>query len=560
MYTLYPHQNDAINSIYRYFLEGNTGNPIVGMPTGTGKSLVIGEFVRRVMQEYPRNRVTCVTHVKELIKQNSERLVELWPQAPLGVYSAGLKRRDTLPPIVYGGIQSMVHRKHEFGHRDLILIDECHLLGPKDDTQYAEFIGTMRHINPYVKVIGFTATAYRLGQGLLTDGENPLFTDFCFDITGLEPFNKLIRDGYLSPPISKRTATKIDISGVKINKDGDYDEDELQEILDTPDINRQVCLEMREYGMNRHCWLIFTTGVKHSEHVAEILNYNGIPSCAVHSKMVGDKRDQAIKDYKQGRLRCLVNFNVLTTGFDHRPIDFIGMLRPTKSTGLWVQMLGRGTRPSPETHKLNCLTLDFARNTAELGPINDPVIPLPRGTKNMKPGVMPTKICDECGTYNHVNARVCEYCGAPFPERQSRLDKTASNLDLLRESPTEVKDALLEWFDVQRVSYTRLFATNKIYMQVSYICGIRIFNENIYLEGDSKFKTKSIKWWKERMGSEYAPPTVDEALKYASALATPTRIRVDLSVMPNKIVEVEGLHRMTVPSNAPIWWNGAAAK
>ncbi len=564
MYTLYPHQNDAVNSIYQYFLEGNVGNPLVAMPTGTGKSLVIGDFIKRILAEYPKNRIACITHVKELIKQNSERLVQMWEHAPYGIYSAGLHRRESSNPIIYGGIASMIHDPLAFGHRDLILIDEAHLLGPNQDAMYNKFIAAAKSINPYVKTIGFTATAYRLGQGLLTDGDNPLFTDFCFDITGLQAFNQLIADGYLSPPISKRTVAKIDLSNVALNNQGEYELHALEEATDHPDINRQVCLEMCEYGADRRCWLVFAAGVDHAEHIAEILNMFGIPTMAVHSKMPGEKRDKAIADYKAGKLRCLVNNNVLTTGFDHRPVDFIGMLRATMSTGLWVQMLGRGTRPSPETGKTNCLTLDFVGNTRRLGPINDPLIPVARGKASKTAGVMPTKICDACNTYNHVNAVVCAYCGAPFPSRASKLEDTADTLELLRESPP-IDGPIYEWFDVQRVLYAKLFGHNRVYLQCSYVCGVRIFYENVFLEGENKLKGKAVAWWKRRMGSETAPPTIDEALKYTSALATPTKVQVQLNAMLNgrvvpKVIAVEGLQRMNVPTNANIWWNGATTQ
>src|SRR5690606_23327156 len=98
------YQEYAIASIFRYFEQGGKGNPIVAMPTGTGKSVVIGGFIREVMLRYPGQRIIVLTHVKELIEQNYKKLLALWPTAPAGVYSAGLRRREIGLPITFAGI------------------------------------------------------------------------------------------------------------------------------------------------------------------------------------------------------------------------------------------------------------------------------------------------------------------------------------------------------------------------------------------------------------------------------------------------------------------------
>jgi DNA repair protein RadD len=169
MYTPRWYQEEAIKSIFSYFME-NDGNPIIALPTGTGKSIVIADFVKKVFSYYQGQRVMMLTHVKELIKQDYQKLIDVWPTAPAGIYSAGLNRRDHLYPITFAGIAS-VHKKPElFGKQDLAIIDECHLVSARSNTMYLKFIDAMRAINPALKVIGLTATKYRLGQGLLTEG------------------------------------------------------------------------------------------------------------------------------------------------------------------------------------------------------------------------------------------------------------------------------------------------------------------------------------------------------------------------------------------------------
>lgn len=524
-FKLHWFQEEAIHSIYNYF-QTNSGNPIVAMPTGTGKSFVIAGFVRNVLQAWPNQRFLMLTHVKELIDQNARRLTQAWPQAPLGIYSAGLNARDVMHPIIFGGVASVANAVELIGHRDLLLIDECHLVGLKESAQYLQIIRGLKLINPWLKVIGFTATPFRMGQGRLTEPMEdrktgatlePIFSDVCYDVTGLEAFNRLIAEGYLAPLIPKKTGTELDVSNVSINyANGDYSQKALQNAVDQDPINQAAVQELCTYGQDRRKWLVFASGIEHSEHLAEMLRAYGVPAAAIHSKISDGERDQRLADFRSGRLRALTNNNVLTTGFDVPEIDLIGMLRPTTSVVLWVQMLGRGTRPADG--KRNCLVLDFAGNTRRLGPINDPIIPKQRGKGT---GEVPVKICDACGTYNHTRATHCAGCGAEFTF-QIKITKTADTTQLLRSDLPQV-----EFFDVHRVIYNRFVTrSGKTTLRVNYLCGMRQFHELIFLEQHNTFAGKRARdWWTQRHWGE-APQTVDEALVYLPELRTPRRIRV----------------------------------
>jgi DNA repair protein RadD len=197
----------------------------------------------------------------------------------------------------------------------------------------------------------------------------------------------------------------------------------LQAAVDDADITYRALTEAVQIGQSRRSWTAFASGIDHAIHIAEMLRGTfGIDAAEVHSKMPDKERDRRIEAYKRGELRCIVNKDILTTGFDHPPIDLILMLRPTMSTGLWVQMLGRGTRPYDPaingylpgfpTKKFDCCVLDYAGNTRRLGPINDPVIPKPKGKG--RAGDAPVKICDACGAYNHTSARFCLVCNNEF--------------------------------------------------------------------------------------------------------------------------------------------------
>lgn len=327
-------------------------NPLVAMPTGTGKSLSIGRFIAGAVKAYPQTRVLMMTHVKELIEQNANKLLEIWPEAPLGIYSAGLGKKQ-LAPIVYAGVQTIKNNIDKLGRIDFAIIDEAHLLSPKDDGTYKDIITRLQAVNPYMPVIGFTATPYRLGIGSLTN--NGIFTDTAIDLTTLEAFNRLVNEGYLAPLVTKRRGNiVVDTSNVGLSN-GEYKQAELQRAADDTQLTNAIVYDIliNAYSAGRSSAIIFASGIEHAQHISDCFAHYGVEVPAVHSKMESGQRDRILQDFKAGRYWGMVGNNIFTTGFDHPPIDFIACVRPTTSTGLWVQMLGRGTRPSFGKH--NCI-------------------------------------------------------------------------------------------------------------------------------------------------------------------------------------------------------------
>jgi DNA repair protein RadD len=528
------YQQDAIDSIFNDLMN-TSGHPVVAMPTGTGKSVVIAGAITQCIRYYPRTRFAMLTHVKELVEQNANKLTDMWAGAPLGINCAGLKRRDTMHPIIFGSIGSSVNNIEEFGHRDVCFIDEAHRVSPKENTSYVKSFKVLKQINPNIRFVALTATQFRMGQGLITN--DGVFTHTCYDITGIEAFNRLIREGYLSPLYPKPTKTKLDISDVKITG-GEYNLGELQAAVDKNEVTQAALKEVLEAGYDRRSWLVFASGVDHAEHISEQLNAMGIATAAVHGdtkRCTNEQRDRYIKDFKFGKLRCLVNNNILTTGFDHPPIDLIVMLRPTTSPGLWVQMLGRGTRPCEG--KNDCLVLDFAGNTMSLGPINDPRIPKAKGKAK---GVAPAKLCLACNTYNHTKATHCIKCGNEFTF-EVKIQDTASTQPLMVE-----EIPVTEMFDVTRVIYNKQEGNEnkKPMIKVTYMCGVRQFVEWVCLDHSGYPKHKANNWWRTRHG--YTPPEPDEfgtatdkAMNKINELLTPTRIKVWLNKKYPEILSYE---------------------
>lgn len=509
---LRQYQQMAHDGVLNY-LFNNAGNPAVAMPTGTGKSHVIAALCSTFLWTWPDTRIIMLTHVKELVKQNLAKLQESWSDAPIGVYSAGLGRKEPFHPIVYGGVQTVMNSIEKLGRRDIVIIDENHLVSHNADTAYQKII---KHFSEQsrVRTIGFSATQYREGLGMITG--NGIFHDVAVDQTTMEWFAYFVAHGYMVPLIPRRTRTEIDLSKVGMSN-GDYNLVHLQQAVDVDAITYAALQELCEWGHDRTSWMVFASGVDHAEHVAQALAYFGIPAVTVHSKITGEERDKRIADFKIGAYRCLVVNNIGTIGFDHPPIDLIGMLRPTASTALWVQMLGRGTRPSPMTSKRNCLVLDFARNTVNLGPIDDPYIPKRKGLGTGDP---PVWICPACGVYNHAAARFCMACDEKHTFEQ-KLYSQSSDVELMSSDAPDIR-----YFNVEQVYYN-LHQKNgsRDTIKVTYRCGLRSFNEWICLEHDGFPKHKAHQWWKERHHNE-PPQTTAEALQYVRELRKPSRVSV----------------------------------
>lgn len=563
------YQEEAVDKLFDYYstprpLDQN-GNPVAKnavlcLPTGTGKSVIIAEFFRRAFALHMSTRAFMLTHVKKLIEQNAKKMLEVWPHAPLGIYSAGLKSRDTVQPLIFGGIQSVVKKIENFGFRDFLVIDEAHLVG--DDGSYLKAIEALLKINPFLKVIMLTATPYRLGMGLLTNG--PIATDIIYDLCNVEGFARLIAEGFICPPIPKRTKTQLDVRGVGLGS-SDFNQKALQVAVDKEPTTLAALAEAVAYGNNpqdyRHCWLIFASGQEHADHIGEMLNnYFGIPTVVIHDGLTDAENDKSLELWQTAQARACVSMNKMTTGLDHPPVDLIIMLRPTASPGLWVQMVGRGTRPYDgrlrahyipgfEYIKLNCLVLDFAGNTRRLGPIDNPLIPRQKGEG--PPGDAPVKVCETCDSYNPASVRFCVVCGAEFLFKE-KLYAEAGNDELLKNDMP-----LIEMINVDRmviVPHTTLKGDGSI--KIAYYCGIRTYYEQKSVETRSGFYTHRSKNWF-RQFYNYAVPVhtvanVDfkdeewddvpnnnaDILRLAPGFRTPRRIQVWLNAQPKP--EVQG--------------------
>lgn len=439
---LRKYQQRAIEDLYKW-MGNNKGNPCLVLPTGSGKSHIVAAFCKNAVQNWPDTKIMMLTHVKELIEQNAEKMRQHWPGAPMGIYSAGMRRKQLGEPITFAGIQSIHKKASRVGHIDICIIDECHLVNHKAIGMYRAFLDELLVMNPSMRVVGLTATPYRLGHGLITD--KPAIFDDLLDPVTIE---ELIQKGFLAPLSSKITKTNYDLSGVH-KRGGEFIESELQAAVDTDENNDAVIREVIALAGDRKSWLFFCTGVHHAHAIADSLRREGISAACVTGETPKEEREKILSDFKAGRIQALTNANVLTTGFDAPNIDLIAMLRPTMSASLYVQMAGRGMRLKEHTD--HCLVLDFAGVVRTHGPIIAVTPPQRKGEEGRGAGEAPVKVCDNCDELVAISAKECPACGMAFPEPEKKVLKL-HNDDIMGVSGTEM--VVTDWLWRKHTSKT----------------------------------------------------------------------------------------------------------
>ena len=476
----------------------------------SGKSLILAKFIEEVLRQWPDQRILLLAHRKELLQQNLEKLLAFYPNAPVGVYSAGLKQRQLGYSVTIAGIASVHNKARQIGWTDLVIIDEAHLLSNDEDTMYRKLIQELSEINPKVKVIGLTATPYRMKTGMLTD-KGGIFTDIAYDIE----LGRLVKEGYLCPLVSKIPKTQADLSSVKV-RGGEFVAADAERAMDIDELTEAAIDEMDLYLSDRSSWIVFCSGVEHAKHVSAALNSRGHEAEFIVGETDDIFRAATLRRFKEGKLKCLVNCDVLTTGFDAPNIDAIVLLRPTKSVGLYVQMLGRGSRLSPG--KQTCIVLDFAGNIERHGPVDCVRIQRRAGGEGKEVTTAPVKTCPDCGTAIAISVMVCPTCGYEFPTKQAHdVVATTKSVMMTLEPPQRWR--------VMGVEYKKHVKPDKApSLRVTYQCEgdgnlqRKKVSEWVCLEHRGFAHQKAVKWWLDSHRDHKMPEiisiprTIDQAL------------------------------------------------
>lgn len=533
MIDLRYYQQESVNAVYAHLQQKPDTNPCAVLPTGAGKSIVIAKIVSDAATLW-NGRILILAHVKELLEQNAAKIAALCPDLKIGMYSAGLNRRDTENQVLVAGIQSVYNKAAELGKFDLILIDEAHLIPPDGDGMYQTLLQEEKKINPNVRLIGFTATPYRLRGGLICKPKN-LLNEICYEIGVRE----LIMRGYLSPLRSKNGKTKADLHDLHIRA-GEFLADEVAAKMDNENLVYFACREIVNLTEKRKKVLIFASSVAHAQHIKEKIEEISGSECGIvigstqkedRAEILDRFKDKQIQADLFGNmkptLKFLVNVGVLTTGFDAPAVDTVVLLRPTASAGLYYQMVGRGFRLSPDTGKTDCMILDYGGNIMRHGPVD--MIRVEEENRNgRKKQSPPMRECPECQAVFPAGRTTCPDCGYVMPREEGKLHHgtRAASDGILSDQSSETE------FEVRRIFYSKHCKKNAPEkpptMRVEYSIGFDDFiSEWICPEHTGYARKKSEKWWKERAGFDL-PDTVEECLIYAESgkLKRPIRITV----------------------------------
>jgi DNA repair protein RadD len=382
-FQLRDYQQEAVSATIKHFRKTNTSAVIV-LPTGSGKSLVIAELARLA-----KRKILILTHVKELVEQNHQKYESYGLTA--GIYSAGLKLKQTQHQVTFASIQSAARNLDDFSESySLIIIDECHRVNllsqeslndesndkSKDNSkeqssgnQYQQVIEKIMSVNPTAKLLGLTATPYRLGMGWIyrkhyhgiMRSEQPRPFEHCiYEL----PLRYLIKRKYLTrPTLVDATIEHYDFSQLRGNASGEYNSSDVNSLLTKNHrVTKGIIEQVIELAEKRKGVMIFAATV---DHAKEIFSYLPIDQSAL---LIGAtdsaERDNLITGFKQKKIKYLVNVSVLTTGFDAPHVDMIAILRPTQSVSLYQQIVGRGLRLSD--NKKDCLVIDYTGNDFDL--------------------------------------------------------------------------------------------------------------------------------------------------------------------------------------------------
>jgi DNA repair protein RadD len=538
MLTLRYYQRAAIDAVLDFWGAGG-GSPLIDLATGSGKSLVIAQLCKELLEQFPTLRIGVVAHQKELLSQNTAELLKLWPQAPVGLYSAGLGRRDVRARILVMGIQSVWQKAELLGGFDLLLVDEAHLIPRNAETRYGKFIADCRKLTPDMRILGLTATPYRLGSGRLDEGEGRMFDKTVYTY-GLADG---VRDGFLCPIVAPHRNIDLTAQGLHVRGgefiDGELEAASMAIIREAAADYAAIRKHDREFG------LAYCAGVKSAQMLADELNRLGEPARAI----TGDTsdRDQVIEAVKrrQSGLRHLIFCQIGTTGLNIPHADLVGMFTSTLSTSKYVQIGGRISRLAEG--KQFGVFADYGGVVRRHGPLDSIVVRSKSGVAGKaEPSDVRSKECPNCHNEVAIQTRTCPYCEHKWqvdaaPKHEARADSDA----IIMASITPPK-----WLAVAEVIYSRHTGRDgkPDSMRVDYLCGLKTYSEWVAVE-HPKARGLVEKFWRRAGGRMPPPETVDEALSRDEELAWPAEIAIRPDPQNAKYMRVIS-HRFTAREEA----------
>lgn len=451
MYELRPYQAKAIQDTRQAYADGHKA-PCLVLPTGSGKSVCAGAIISAAKDN--GKRAVFVVHRQELARQMANTL------RGFGVEPAFImagKPEDPTNPVQIASIGTLKNRLNRYAEPDLIIFDESqHVLA----NQWL----TVRETWNKAKILGLTATPCRL------DGK-PLRKFFDALVIG-PTVSDLIGLGALTP-YDYYAPSVVDTSHMQSNR-SDYTKDALSAFSMKREIIGDNIEQYRKLAMGKRN-IVFACNVKHSLEIVNRYNDAGIPAAHLDGETPQDEREKTLEKFARGEILVLSNVELFGEGFDLPAIEVVSLLRPTLSTSLYLQQVGRALRPCKELGKERAIILDHVGNYERHGmPDDDRQWSLKGGllkrntsAKSTEPTVRVQR-CPEC-FFAHKPAKSCPLCGHVYIN-ENGVKEVAGELVLL--GTKEHQDALKN--EIKKVA---------------------TYEELVKIEKERNYKT----WWAENM-------------------------------------------------------------
>lgn len=362
MFDLRDYQQNATDSGVEFFNSNSKKRPIIVAPTGAGKSIYIADMANRL-----EDAILVLQPSKELLEQNYAKYVAYGGKA--AIYSASAGKKE-IGHVTFATIGSVVKIPEMFSHVRHVLIDECHLVPPNEGSQYMKFLNALTD----VKILGLTATPIRMktytdpftdenySQLNVLLHEKPKFFN---DVLYVTQIKELVERGYYAP--IQYVSLPFNTKRLESNSTGaDFSERSI-EAAELENKIEATLPDVIDAGLRKgrkHC-LSFVRSVAQADRLSQVLPKSAIISAKTKKK----EREAILTAFKGGEITTVFNVNVLTVGFDFPELDFVTLSRPTLSLAAYMQMIGRGVRPSPEKEK--CVFVDLCGNIDRFGQLEE---------------------------------------------------------------------------------------------------------------------------------------------------------------------------------------------
>ncbi|MDD4864242.1 MAG: DEAD/DEAH box helicase [Alishewanella agri] len=432
---LRTYQDDAIFALWQFIAQTTITRGLVVLPTASGKTIIFAEFIRQLLEAKPSFKVLILGHTQEIVEQNAVKLKSIWPDAPVGIFCAGLKQYD-ICQVTSASRDSIIGEIGEYPYWDLVIVDEAHLIPPAETARYQQILDTIKlHAGCY-KLLGFTATPFRTKTGhIYGNGPAALFSQVLYH----KRIEQLVNSGYLCPLRAVNTADNAiaDTRSVRYNKD-DFIKKELDQVTDIDNLVQNIVTDWLAKTSARLPTVFFASSVAQACMFEQHLRECGFNFPLITAQTAKADRALWLSQFDNGEINGLINVSTLTTGWDCPRMACIVLARPTRSPGLFLQIVGRGLRL--HSSKTETMLLDYGENLKRFGPIGrvrpageavDPrqqsekisicpccdtlvsvyQLECPHCTEVLHQDDSAFASCLTCSAYNDIYAKACEVCG-----------------------------------------------------------------------------------------------------------------------------------------------------